>query len=198
MYTFGPYPPRMTPKHRRCLHIITIERKSASRRDRSRNAWPGNLWPARSSSSVRTRVLPVCQPHSVLYVLGIPTHAINQQCHVAAIKVNPSGKEDVRKKTPDAPCNKPQIILDRFLISNNLFLLLYIWYELRCILPPSVAWGGELLAKMPTALAQNRISLPSLSGIYCTQPRTTEAGNGPKPPRNGSATFHSSTSEVNP
>ena len=117
---------------------------------------------------------------------------------MAAIKVNPSAKEDVRRKTPDAPCNKPQIILDRFLISNNLFLLLYIWYELRCILPPSVAWGGELLAKMPTALAQNRISLPSLSGIYCTQPRTTEAGNGPKPPRNGSATFHSSTSEVNP
>ena len=117
MYTFGPYPPRMTPKHRRCLHIITIERKSASRRDRSRNAWPGNLWPARSSSSVRTRVLPVCQPHSVLYVLGIPTHAINQQCHVAAIKVNPSGKEDVRKKTPDAPCNKLQIILDLIMFS---------------------------------------------------------------------------------
>ena len=61
--------------------------------ENSRNSWPGNRWPARSSSPVCSRAVQVCQHRSALYPLGVPIDAI-KQCHLAAIKVNSSAKED--------------------------------------------------------------------------------------------------------
>ena len=60
-----------------------------SNHEKSRNPWPGNRWPATSSSLVCSRDLPVCQHRSVLCPLGIPTHS--KQCYDAALKVNSSG-----------------------------------------------------------------------------------------------------------
>ena len=52
---------------------------------------------------------------------------------------------------------------------KNICLLLYISFELRCLLPFSVAWKEEQLAHFPTryhthmyVFAPKRISLPSL------------------------------------
>ena len=73
----------------------------------------------------------------------------------------------------------------------NLIFLLYISFELRCLLVFSVAWEGELVADMSTAISDfvsrphvfdhKRVSLPSLSGFYCTQFQTTETPKGPTP-----------------
>ena len=67
----------------------------------------------------------------------------------------------------------------------------YTYFELRCKLSFSVAWEGEQLADMSTAVcnsapcphvfAHKHISLPPLSGFYCANSRTTEAPNGPTP-----------------
>ena len=71
------------------------------------------------------------------------------------------------------------------------FSLLYISFDLRCILSFSVAWEGEQLADMSTAVsnsasyphvfAHKYISLPPPSGFYCANSRTTETPNGPTP-----------------
>ena len=68
----------------------------------------------------------------------------------------------------------------------------YKFFELHCLLSVDVAWKGEQLAHMFTALLSNsasyphvfahkRISLLSLSGLYSTNSRTTETPKCPTP-----------------
>ena len=86
--------------------------------------------------------------------------------------------------------NKQHVILigSRFLI---ILFLLYISFELCCESSFSVAWEGEQQADMSTAVsnsasylhvfAHKHISLPPMSGFYCTNCRTSETPNGPIP-----------------
>ena len=81
-------------------------------------------------------------------------------------------------------------------------------FELRCLLSFSVAWKGEQLADMSTALsnpvscplvfAHKRFSLLSLSGLYSTNSRTNETPNGPTPLYSPSNRGSSETSTAYP
>ena len=80
-----PDPPHAVPSEL----AVRKRRASTVNHEKSRSPWPGNRWPATSSSLVCSRDLPVCQHRSVLCPLGIPTHS--KQCYDAALKVNSSG-----------------------------------------------------------------------------------------------------------
>ena len=85
--------------------------------EKSRNPWPGNRWPATSSSLVCSRDLPA--PHrSVLCPLGIPLTPSMKQCYDATLNVKSPATE--YERTPNYVYNKHQIISKRFPLSNKL------------------------------------------------------------------------------
>ena len=99
--------------------------------EKSRNPWPGNRWPATSSSSLAcSRHLPQssgtvpCCVHS-----AFPLTRSTKQCYDAALKLNSSTAE--YERTPNYLYNNKHlwIIFQRFPFSSNLLFLYPLFYE---------------------------------------------------------------------
>ena len=149
------------------------------------NTWPRSYRPATSNSTtVCSRVLPVCQYRPVPYPLGIAANTIHQNCHVGApmplLEPQSYGPRRLRnflskRKSDYSWFGSPPLIIFSIVsyLSNSVVYHHFLWhggesYWLTCLPQYPPLWHAH------TSLPTKRISLPSLSGFYCTHSRTTE------------------------
>ena len=90
------------------------------------STWPRSCRPATSNSTtVYSRVLPVCQHRPVLYPLGIAANTIHQNYHADAINATSSTTKTLPKTPPKSSLEtRARLFLVRFPTSNNLFFFL--------------------------------------------------------------------------
>ena len=89
---YVPHQPIITPVYpRKSLVPRTIEIKRAGGWEKSQITWPRGCRPVTSNSTtIGSRVPPVCQHRPVLYPLGIAAKTIHHNCHADAINANSS------------------------------------------------------------------------------------------------------------
>ena len=188
---------RLSHRFRWCHTAVAGYRTWVGGREKSRSYGPASdRCPAASNSPVCSRVIPVCQHRSVRSPLGVPTSAINQTMSVAAKmscaqrtqpkNIHHSAEFFPRKQTADychiAPRSPMMFSFVAYVpvyLSNCVVYYHFLWLGRESSW--LVVYRSSNSVSHPLVFAHERISLPKLSGFYCTHYRTPETPNGPTP-----------------